>query len=241
MKLIDITGQKFGRLTVLSKRPKTDRQGGSLWLCRCECGEECERVGSYLRLTKQTVSCGCFHRQWSATFGSNPEFVERRASTITTHGQKRRGFTGAEYKTWLGMKARCYTPSNKDYPKWGGRGIAVCERWKNDFSAFLADMGQKPTPAHTIDRRRSNEDYSPDNCRWATIQEQGGENRRGFQPVVVRGISFATTAAACRHFGMGVTTVSERLKSGISIDDAFTPGTLPPRRSRESYLRKDLR
>jgi hypothetical protein len=235
MKLIDRTGDRYERLVVLEKSP-TPR----MWLCRCDCGTELLVTGPNLA-SGNTRSCGCLLREWSKHLGGNPEYVARRAEKAVHHGQKRRGKASPEYKTWLGMKARCYTPSNKDYPNWGGRGIAVCDRWRNDFPSFLADMGTKPTPAHTIDRLKSDEDYGPDNCRWATLEEQGGENRRGLQPIVVQGLAFATKAEACRHFGVGATTVNERLKAGIPVDMAFTPGALPSRRTRESYIRKDLR
>lgn len=157
------------------------------------------------------------------------------------HGHKRRGATSAEYKTWLGMKSRCYRPANKDYANWGAKGIRVCDRWLHDFPAFLADMGPKPTPKHTIDRLDSSKDYAPDNCRWATAQQQGAENRKGFVPVVVNGVHFIKIADACRHFGVGPTTVNERLKSGIPMDEAFNPNRLKSRRTKESYWRKDLR
>ena len=157
------------------------------------------------------------------------------------HGHKIRGMVSPEYKTWLGMKARCYRPKNKDYPRWGGKGIRVCDRWLHDFMAFYADMGSKPTPEHTIDRLNSKLDYSPDNCRWATPQQQGAENRDGIIPVVVRGVSFSSISVACRHFGVLPTTVNERKKSGIPMDDWFTPGRMKSRRGPESYWRKEYR
>jgi hypothetical protein len=77
----------------------------------------------------------------------------------------------AEYRTWVGMKARCYKPSSAAYYKYGARGITVCERWQT-FENFLADMGPKPTPKHTLDRIDGSKGYSPDNCRWASHTEQ---------------------------------------------------------------------
>jgi hypothetical protein len=242
MKLIDITGQKFGRLTVIEKLPpRPSKAGGSLWLCLCECGNQCKRVGSELRRPNRTPSCGCFQAEWSARLGSDKEFLAKRSETIMTHGQKRRGAVTPEYKTWLRMKKRCYNPSDKDFDNWGGRGIRVCDRWLNDFSAFFADMGPRPSAHHSIDRIDSNRDYEPSNCRWATMQQQGGENRRGFVPVTVQGITFPTIADACRHFGVRQTTVNLRLKAGIPVEEAFTSGRLKARRTRESYLRRDLR
>ena len=146
-----------------------------------------------------------------------------------------------EYKTWLAMKSRCYRSSDKSFSGWGGRGIKVCDRWKSDFSAFLSDMGRKPTPSHTIDRINPNGNYEPSNCRWATIQEQGSEHRRGIIPVTVLGVQFKSIAEACRHFGVRATTVNERLKSGIPVDAAFSKSRLKPRRARQSYLPKNQR
>jgi hypothetical protein len=160
---------------------------------------------------------------------------------ITIHGHKTRGAISPEYKTWLGMKARCYRPKNKDFPNWGGKGIRVCEKWRNDFMAFYADMGQKPSPSHTIDRLNPKMDYSPENCRWATPQQQGAENRTGLVPVSVSGMDFPNIAAACRHFGVSPTTVNERKNAGIPIDQLFTPGRLKSRRGPESYWKKEYR
>lgn len=235
MKLIDRAGEKYERLLVLEKS-KTPR----MWRCRCDCGAELLVTGTNLA-SGNTRSCGCLSREWAAHMGSNPEFIRKRSVSTATHGQKRRSGAGPEYKTWLGMKSRCYRPSDKDYPNWGGRGIRVCDRWKSDFEAFFSDMGPKPTPSHTIDRLRPNENYEPGNCRWATLVQQATENRRGLVPVVVNGMEFSTTAEACRHFGVKATTVNERLKAGIPLDQAFTHGALPSRRTRESYIRKDRR
>jgi hypothetical protein len=239
MKLIDITGQKFGRLTVLEKLPPRVG-GGSLWLCVCDCGNLCERIGSSLR-RGGTPSCGCFQSEWASKMGANRAFIAKRSEKTVTHGAKRGGVITAEYLRWLHMKSRCYTPSDKSYQNWGGRGIRVCDRWLNDFSAFLADMGPLPTPQHTLDRIDPNGNYEPGNCRWATREQQGGEHRRGFVSVTVGGITFDKLAAACRHFGVGVTTVSERLRAGIPVEQAFTPGRLKSRRDKESYIRKELR
>lgn len=146
-----------------------------------------------------------------------------------------------EYATWLGMKRRCYDKKHKDYKNWGGKGIKLCKEWEFDFSQFLADMGEKPTQKHTIDRLDPAKDYSKQNCRWATQQQQGAENRSGILQITVLGMTFDSIANACRHFGVKATTVNERIKSGVPIDTAFTPKRLPSRRTKESYIRKDRR
>jgi hypothetical protein len=98
---------------------------------------------------------------------------------LTTHGQSRRGKRHPLYWTWKCMRQRCLNPHHRDYRLWGGRGITICARW-DDFEAFAADMGPKPTPQHSLDRIDNDllvDSYSPTNCRWATKQEQV-RNRR---------------------------------------------------------------
>lgn len=174
--------------------------------------------------------------------GSNPEFIRKRAEKITKHGHKRPGKVSVEYKTWLGMKRRCYDAKYKDYPNWGGRGIKVCDRWNGSFEAFLLDMGPRPPGQYSIDRLDPDKDYSPDNCRWATIEQQGGEHRRGLISVAVDGHEFSSIADACRHFGVNLTTAHERIKAGVPVAIAVsTTGRLKPRRSKDSYLPKSVR
>jgi hypothetical protein len=165
-----------------------------------------------------------------ASVGSNKEYIKKRSEKIVTHGQKRRGNATPEYKTWLRIKKRCYLESDKDYANWGGRGIRVCDRWINDFSAFFSDMGKKPSPSHSIDRLDPNLHYSPDNCRWASQTQQASENRRNLIPITINGETFISLSAACRHFGIGITTFHNRLKTGIMPDDAVTKNRLKPRR-----------
>lgn len=235
MKLIDISGQRFGRLLVLEKDKKP-----RMWKCLCDCGNVTLVTGPNLRTCVR--SCGCLAKEWASKLGSNPEFIQKRAQTTTKHGHKRRTGASVEYKTWVSMKRRCYDPLFKDYPNWGGRGIKVCDRWLNDFQAFLADMGERPQGDYSIDRLDPAKDYSPENCRWATMEQQGGENRRGLVPVTVDGVEFKTVKQACLHFGVGVSTALQRIYAGI--DPAIAVSTterLRPRRTRESYLRKGRR
>lgn len=168
--------------------------------------------------------------------------VGKGGSTPVKHGHKRGNFVSPEYRTWLGIKRRCYDTKFKDYPNWGGRGIKVCEAWVSDFVSFLKDMGSRPFPDAQIDRIDPNGDYNPDNCRWVSIQQQGAENRRNIIPVKVGGLTFGSLSKACRHFGVGVTTANERIRRGVPVDQAVsTPGRLQRPRSRESYLRKAAR
>jgi len=152
----DLTSQRFGRWTVLgSSASRRER-----WDCRCDCGTTRSVRGSTL-VAGESRSCGCLQREIAA------------ALTKETHGQSRT----ALYGTWNMMIQRCTNPHVERYPLYGGRGIKVCERWRNDFAAFAADMGPKPSPQHSIDRTNNDGDYEPGNCRWATRSEQQRNTR----------------------------------------------------------------
>lgn len=157
------------------------------------------------------------------------------------HGHKRNSGPSPTYRIWLGMKRRCTDTASKDYPRYGGSGIAVCERWDRSFDSFLADMGERPTLDHTIDRLNPRLGYGPDNCRWATRSQQASENKTTLRAVTVGDLNFPSISAACRHFGVSKTTVNMRLKGGHSLESAVSvpTGKLPNTRSKESYRHND--
>ena len=159
-KFIDITGQKFGRLKVIRIAGK-DKHNKYKWLCACECGNTKTILGNSLR-DGMTKSCGCLVEERMATMG--------RKSKI--HGM----INGAEYKSWQSMKARCLNKNNPKYKIYGGRGITICKRWLDSFEKFYADMGKR-SKGKTLDRRNNNGNYCPENCRWASVKEQGRNKR----------------------------------------------------------------
>lgn len=230
MKLIDMTGQIFNMILVLRKGgTRPSGMGGSNWVCRCDCGKEFVAVGSAIRSGKKK-SCGCHAKSWASFMGSNPEYVAKRVAKNTRHGHKRTRKMSTEYRTWLGMKRRCYDPKFKDYPNWGGRGIRVCKEWLHDFVAFYAYMGDRPVGDYTIDRLDPDDHYRPGNVRWAHRSEQGQKHRRNLTRIAIGDLQFESIAEACRHFGVGLTTAHERIRAGVDLKIAVSHvGRLPGR------------
>jgi hypothetical protein len=150
MNFKDITGQVFGRLTVIERAGT--KHNCAAWKCKCVCGKE--KIVSRHCLMHGTESCGCLNR-------------ERTSEASTTHGLHKH----ALYQTWASMKGRCENPNYTGYENYGGRGIKVCERWRHSFPNFLKDMGERPD-GMTVERKNVNADYSPENCVWGTHKDQ---------------------------------------------------------------------
>lgn len=203
-----MVGERFGRLTVVASAGR-DKFGRARFHCVCDCGEETSTLSTYLR-SGDTKSCGCLQ-------------TEAAAKINRSHGKSRT----PEYQSWFSMISRCTKPTQNYYELYGGRGIRVCDRWMK-FENFLADMGPKPTPKHSIDRINNNGNYEPSNCRWASIIEQANNTREN------RFIKFdgqlVTHAQAARLAGISYNTFCARFRRGWEIYDIMTRPVAKKRR-----------
>lgn len=163
-----LVGLRRGRLLILEEGPPIVRAGSKYpersWLCLCDCGNRLYRGSASLSVRYTNSSCGCQRPQ-------NARPAER-------HGACAKYVVTPEYQAWRGMKTRCYNPKFRQFENYGGRGITVCDRWRNSFENFFVDMGERPTPKHSVDRINVNGNYEPSNCRWASKREQALNKRK---------------------------------------------------------------
>lgn len=198
-KVRDLTGQKFGMLTVIERAEDRISSSGKheiMWLCKCDCGNKKTVTRSALTggLTK---SCGCLR-------GENHGMCDTRL-----------------YNIWIGIKKRCENPNRHDYNRYGGRGISICDEWKNSFSTFYnwaLNNGYDDTLS--IDRENVNGDYEPNNCRWSTEEEQAN-NKRNNVFLTYNGKT-QTVSQWARELNIGQKTIINRINKGFSDEEALT-------------------
>lgn len=201
-KFIDLTGQKFGRLTVIKRAEKINNR--IKWLCKCDCGNE-KKVNSAELLSGNTKSCGCYQK-------------EQTSKARKTHGLSKTRL----YRIWKDMKVRCSYNKNDNFHWYGERNISVCQDW-NDFSAF-AEWAIKNgyNDFLSIDRIDTNGNYCPDNCRWISQKEQC-KNRRNTKFITINGVSH-TISEWSSISGVYVKNIYARINRSWKSEDAvFKP------------------
>lgn len=199
--LKDLTGQRFGRLVVIA-RAENSHAGQARWLCACDCGGKSVSVGSALRSGRAT-SCGCLRR-------------EKLLLANTKHG----GSDSHLYHVWCDMKRRCQDEHGKDWENYGGRGIEVCDEWKNDYVSFQRwALENGYSQGLTIDRIDVNKGYSPDNCRWADAVTQS-RNRRNVHIITYNGKS-QTLSAWAAEYNIPYEVLYYRCQRGWPIERAL--------------------
>lgn len=182
-KILDLIGQKFGRLTVIEFNSIKNR--ASYWKCKCDCGTEIITSGNNLR-TGHTKSCGCIQKEFTRSINLSHNLSRTKL-----------------YNVWTGMKMRCYNPQNRSYPRYGGRGIKVCDEWLNDFKSFYEwAMNNGYADNLSIDRIEVSKGYFPENCRWADSKTQ---NRNKSNNIIIE------------YQGENITLAELSIKTGINL------------------------
>ncbi len=203
----DLTGQRFGRLTVISisRKVQSGKRERYYWKCRCECGNYHETRSDSLT-SGNVQSCGCLHREQAIKNVSLHHSHKKSASRI--------------YRIWQKMKDRCLNENVPCYERYGGRGITICDEWKENFEAFFKwAMANGYDETLTIDRVDNNKGYFPDNCRWTTNKEQS-RNRRSNITVSYEGREM-TLIEAAEKSGLPYSSLNARWKRGIRGKELF--------------------
>lgn len=203
--LIDLTGKRFGLLTVIGRGPNSKKQ--LRWHCRCKCGGEKLAFGSALR-GGSANNCGCLT-------------ASRISAKKTQHGHAPCDGKSPEYLAWSAMLRRCTNARQSNFKYYGGRGITICDRWRT-FANFLADLGPMPVEGGpwTVDRIDNNGDYKPSNCRWALRSTQANNKRSN--RTLTHSNRTQTIALWSREIGLSVGTILGRLKRGWSHERTLT-------------------
>lgn len=192
----DLTGRRFGKLVVVSIEPVRTASGKIRWKCLCDCGSY--HIANMGNLTVgNTNSCGCAH------------YAQGRLTRKSPH-----------WRRWASMMSRCYKPKDRTFKNYGGRGIAVCESWHH-FPNFLSDIGPTFFKGASLDRIDNDKGYSPDNCRWATNQQQTVNRRCSIMIDTPWGKM--NVAEAAKKLGVPRGRFSTRVRLGWTIEQLFDP------------------
>ena len=198
----DRTDIKYGRLTA---KYIFDRRNDKIrWFCECSCGNTCVVIGGNLS-SKHSTSCGCWPK-------------ERAFFINLTHGKAHT----PEYRSWSGMKNRCYNKKTNNYFFYGGRGITVCARWLESFENFLKDMGERPSLQHSIDRINNTGNYELSNCKWSTHTEQNRNTSRNIFIINELTKEKKLISAWCVLLKGNPNLVRQRIQRGWSEQKAIT-------------------
>lgn len=206
---IDLTGQRFGRWTVLEFVP--NEKNVSYWKCRCDCGNISDVEVSTLK-RGISKSCGCLRSE-----------LESERMKIKNPAQIKHGGKGTRlYRIWKGMRQRCYNPNSNHYPSYGGRGITICKEWVNDFSALKEwALSSGYSDELSIDRIDNNKGYSPENCQWTGVKTQC-RNRRSNVNIEYNGQQITLTEAS-EKTGINKYTLNGRYHRGDRGEELFRP------------------
>lgn len=200
-KIKDLTGEKFGRLKVI-KYNGSNKNGRALWLCQCDCGNTKTIIASSL-LNGLTISCGCYNKEHSKEI----------------HSKHKQSYSKL-YKVWNAMKTRCYNRNFMYYCNYGGRGIKICDEWKDfiNFYNWAIQNGYKE--GLTIDRINNDDDYKPNNCRWITRKQQNNNMRKNI--LIEYNGKKQTISEWANEYNLSRVALYYRLKRKWDIEKALT-------------------
>ena len=190
-KFIDLTGERFGRLTVVSRSDRMTKDHQVQWNCVCDCGTPAIVRGSNLRNGSAT-SCGCYR-------------YSQLKKSHTTHNKSKTKLM----RSWYAMRQRCLDPNSSHYKDYGGRGIKICEEWNDSVSFIEWAQASGYKDGLTLDRIDVNGNYSPQNCRWATSSEQANNTRRSI--IITYNGKTQSLKLWCDELGLNYGTISSRI------------------------------
>lgn len=203
---VDLTGGRYGRLTVIEAGDR--RKNKQYWLCKCDCGNLKEIRGDQLT-GGVTKSCGCLKKE------------QDNKNLITYHYKHKLSKTRL-YKTYFGMKDRCYNAKHDSYPRYGGRGIKICDEWLNDIESFLEwGLNNGYSDELTIDRIDNEGDYEPSNCRWIGVREQSNNKTNNIYTKISN--EFLTLAEIAREYNFEYETIRARYHKGDRGESLIRP------------------